>query len=166
MRRILQHRKPDDVAYGVKDYLRVEWQRIPKLQRELSDKGVVCLECGLPTLRLVYQQSAVYTVICMSCGHAFRYHATSWDEAKEKYVKVQQRGYKRAKHTIGLDYHDVPTLRNYYDNGDNGWCPFLGLDPAWYKQLTNDMWAITPEGYRFLGYDILNEDGLAKPITW
>nr|DAU85707.1 MAG TPA: RNA polymerase II-like protein [Caudoviricetes sp.] len=161
MRRILQHNIPGDISYGTRRYLEDSWIQVPKAQRQHA----VCLECGLPTLRLVYQQSEVYTMICMSCGHAYRYHATDWYEAEDKYASVQQKGYDKAKHAVGLDYHEAPSLRNHYDNGDKG-CPFVGFDPAWYKQYSNGMWGITPEGYRFLGYDILGEDGLSKPITW
>lgn len=33
MERILQHRKPSDVQFGVKDYLKDEWSRIPVNQK-------------------------------------------------------------------------------------------------------------------------------------
>ena len=62
MERILQHRKPSDVQFGVKDYLKDEWSRIP-VNQKCSE--ATCLVCGLPTMRFVYQQQETYTAICM-----------------------------------------------------------------------------------------------------
>ena len=70
-KRLLQHRHPSDVHYGVADYFRDPW---PSVVKTGQHAGLAeCLDCGAPMMRLVYQESEIYTCLCMHCGGAHRY---------------------------------------------------------------------------------------------
>lgn len=114
--RILQHSIPADVHFSIKRYLEDEWIRIPGWQKGFK----CCLDCGLPTMRLVYQESEVYTMLCMACGKAHRYYANSCAKAEQIYDRIDADDYSRAQHAVGLDYNSKPTGRNYFTtNGKN-----------------------------------------------
>ena len=157
--RILQHKKPANVPFSIKRYLKDEWLDIPYT---LKNGINICLDCGLPTMRLVYQQSEVYTMLCMSCGNAHRYHANSCYEAKQIYNHIDADDYKRAQHAVGLDCNSKPTGRNYFTtDGEN---PFKSLPSNCYDS-ENNCYRITPYGYRLLGFDDMGDDKYLK-ILW
>ena len=113
-------------------------------------------------MRLVYQESEVYTMLCMACGKAHRYYANSCAKAEQIYDRIDADDYKRAQHAVGLDYHDTPTGRNYFTtNGEN---PFSTLPNNCYSHKGNSYW-ITPYGYRLLGFDDMGDDRYLK-ILW
>lgn len=157
--RILKHKKPADVQFGIKRYLVDKWSYIPDVWKLNIN---VCLDCGLPTMRLVYQQAKVYTMICMACGRAHRYYARNCGQAKSIYNHIDKDDYKIAKHAVGLDYNSEPTGRNYFTtNVDN---PFSTLPNNCYSHNGNSYW-ITPYGYRLLGFDDMGDDRYLK-ILW
>lgn len=156
--RILQHVKPDNAPFSIKRYLGDKWDRIPKWQKGYK----CCLDCGLPTMRLVYQQAEVYTMICMACGMAHRYYANNCAKAGWFYDRIDEDDYRRAQHAVGLDYSSKPTGRNYFTtNGEN---PFSTLPNNCYSHEGNSYW-ITPYGYRFLGFDDMGDDRYLK-LLW
>lgn len=156
--RILQHVKPDNAPFSIKRYLGDKWDRIPKWQKGYK----CCLDCGLPTMRLVYQQAEVYTMICMACGMAHRYYAKNCAKAEWFYDRIDEDDYRRAQHAVGLDYNSKPTGRNYFTtNGEN---PFSTLPNNCYVHEGNSYW-ITPYGYRLLGFDYMGDDRYLN-ILW
>lgn len=156
--RILQHVKPDNAPFSIKRYLGDKWDRIPKWQKGYK----CCLDCGLPTMRLVYQQAEVYTMICMACGMAHRYYANNCAKAGWFYDRIDEDDYRRAQHAVGLDYSSKPTGRNYFTtNGEN---PFSTLPNNCYVYKGNSYW-ITPYGYRLLGFDYMGDDRYLN-ILW
>lgn len=172
MKRILQHKKPADIPFAIKDYLKDDWASIPFNQRG-KDSDTICTDCGLPCMRFVYQERETYTAICMNCGKAHRYHATSPAEAQHIYQlatddqsagEVIDTCYRKALHATGLDNSDH-SGRNYFTiDGSN---PFDLFQKDWYKQVGPGRYSITEEGYRFLGYDLLDADtGECKKIIW
>lgn len=157
--RILQHKKPADAPFRIKHYLGDKWSYIPDVWKLDIN---VCLDCGLPVMRLVYQQAEVYTMICMHCGRAHRYYANSCYKAKQIYNHIDANDYKRAQHAVGLDYQNRPTGRNYFTtNGEN---PFKTLPSDCYGNENNCYW-LTPYGYRLLGFDDMGDDRYLK-ILW
>lgn len=156
--RILQHSRPADAQFSIKRCLEDEWIRIPGWQKGFK----CCLDCGLPTMRLVYQESEIYTMLCMACGKAHRYYANSCAKAEQIYDRIDADDYKRAQHAVGLDYHNKPTGRNYFTtNGEN---PFKTLPSDCYDSKNNCYW-LTPYGYRLLGFDDMGDDKYLK-ILW
>lgn len=169
-KRLFQHTVPkNQLITPIKGYLRDRWSQIPSWQIA----GVhVCPDCGLPTVRIVYQQSEAYTAICMSCGRAHRFHATSAVEAKEIFNRYSgSRIYDMILHCVGLDLGHAKPYRNYYDAGlddQKVWNEHVGDliegEDNWYR--------LTREGLLFLGYDISEDDWLsdeinrAKKIIW
>lgn len=164
MERIIQHRKPSDVQFGVKDYLKDEWSRIPVNQK---CSKATCLVCGLPTMRFVYQQQETYTAICMACGHAYRYHANSVGDALYRYLDVTKPDYQKMLHAVGLDYYKS-SHRNYYEGPKDVFTFHEPIMPnwVWNEKEYQNVYHVTPEGYRFLGYDIMDEEGLVQKIIW
>lgn len=150
--------KPADVPFSIKRYLGDKWDRIPKWQKGFK----CCLDCGLPTMRLVYQESEVYTMICMACGKAHRYYANSCAKAEQIYDRIDVDDYRCAQHAVGLDYSHKPTGRNYFTtNGEN---PFSTLPNNCYSHKGDSYW-ITPYGYRLFGFDDIGDDHYLK-ILW
>lgn len=158
--RILRHKKPADVPFSIKHYLGDKWSYIPDVWKLNIN---VCLDCGLPTMRLVYQESEVYTMLCMNCRRAHRYYANSCSKAKQIYNHIDAKDYKHAQHAVGLNYQNGPTGRNYFTttNGEN---PFKTLPNDCYEYKYNCYW-ITPYGYRLLGFDDMGDDNYLK-ILW
>ena len=156
--RILRHKKPADVPFSIKRYLGDKWERIPAWQKGFK----CCLDCGLPTMRMVYQESEVYTMLCMACGRAHRYYAKNCVKAEWVYDRIDADDYRRAQHAVGLDYNSKPTGRNYFTaNGEN---PFSTLPNNCYSHKGDSYW-ITPYGYRLLGFDDIGDDHYLK-ILW
>lgn len=156
--RILQHKKPADVPFSIKRYLGDKWERIPAWQKGFK----CCLDCGLPTMRMVYQESEVYTMLCMACGRAHRYYAKNCVKAEWVYDHIDEYDYKNAKHMVGLDYNCKPNGRNYFTtNGEN---PFSTLPNNFYIHKGDRYW-ITIYGYRLLGFDDMGDDRYLK-ILW
>ena len=162
--RLLQHRRPSDVHYGVADYFPGPW---PSVVKTGQHAGLAeCLDCGAPMMRLVYRESEVYTCLCMHCGAAHRYHATSWKEAVDTYNRVKPKAYQIMRHMLGLDHH-LHAYRNRY-SGE------LGLSDDDYDGIKNFVATyisngypgayVTPEGLRFMGWD--SSDDEYRKITW
>lgn len=157
--RILQHKKPADVPFSIKRYLGDKWANIPDIWKHGINE---CLDCGLPTMRLVYQEAEVYTMLCMACGKAHRYYARSCAQAKWIYNRIDEDDYKNAKHAVGLHYNSKPTGRNYFmANGEN---PFSTLPSNCYINVGDSYW-LTIYGYRLLGFDDMGDDRYLK-ILW
>lgn len=149
--RILQHKKPDDVPFSIKRYLADKWSYIPDVWKLNIN---VCLDCGLPTMRLVSQQAEVYTMICMACGRAHRYYARNYAQAKWIYNHIDEGDYRRAQHVVGLDYNNNSTGRNCFTTNVGN--PFPTLPNNCYGHEGNSYW-ITPYGYRLLGFDDMGD---------
>ena len=157
--RILQHKKPADVPCSIKRYLGDKWANIPDIWKHGINN---CLDCGLPTMRLVSQQAEAYTMMCMACGRAHRYYANSSAKAEQIYDRIDADDYRRAQHAVGLDYNSKPTGRNYFTaNGEN---PFSTLPNNCYINIDNSYW-MTPYGYCLLGFDDMGDDRYLK-ILW
>lgn len=135
----------------VKDLLSDKWKDIPIHQK----KGLnLCPDCGLPTMRLVYQEGEVYTAVCMACGHAHRFHATSWKGAVEKFNSVD-RIYALMRHTAGLD-DSIKVYRNYFDANEET-AELFKKYPDFFRQGENHMFHLTREGLLFLGWDMSDD---------
>lgn len=158
--RILRHKKPADVPFSIKRYLGDKWANIPDIWKHGINN---CLDCGLPTMRLVSQQAEAYTMICMHCGRAHRYCARTYAEAKWIYNHIDVDDYRRAQHAVGLDYNSKPTGRNYFTDA-NGENPFSTLPNNCYSHKGDSYW-ITPYGYRLLGFDDMGDDRYLR-ILW
>lgn len=116
--RILQHKKPDDVPFSIKRYLGDKWDRISKWQKGYK----CCLDCGLPTMRLVYQESEVYTMLCMACGMAHRYYANDVAKAEQvdgslemmKKYHITYDGFGDETYTFRLGNSPLPLERGWW----------------------------------------------------
>ena len=136
----------------VKDLLNDKWKDIPEHQKEGLN---TCPDCGLPTMRLVYQEGEVYTAVCMSCGHAHRFHANSLKGAVEKFNAVDERAYALMLHTAGLD-NSKRVYRNYYD-ADEAAAELLSKYPDFIRHGKDHFFHLTREGMLFRGWDMSDD---------
>lgn len=165
--RLFQHRH-DMAASSIRNLLADKWADIPYHQT----LGLNCCpDCGLPTMRIVYQQSEAYTALCMSCGHAHRFWANSEFKAIEIFNDIDPLIYSDMKHMIGADYHKQKPYRNYYYAGESEYKMFR-KHSNFIQECREGWFCLNRAGFLFMGYDFSDADwsnkeyGKAKKITW
>lgn len=166
--RIYQHAVPP-CTVKIQRFRQDRWSDIPAHQKT----GIQpCPCCGLPTMRIVYQEEEAYTAICMACGQASRFRADGEERAKKSFNAVSPELYAKMRHCAGLDYASKP-FRNEYDAAEADMVLFRTVPHLMAcSQLNPHEYSLTRLAFLFLGFDFSTEDWKAhnirraKKILW